>query len=111
MSAAAGVEPVGQRAKVGGEARLRLSCGFGYAAGPAQEKGGAGLRGRGGKGRWASRMGQQAERARSRERGGRKDKFPSFFLFFFFFQSDFAIPFSKDFEFLFIFSQNHSSQK
>jgi hypothetical protein len=27
-------------------------------------------------------MGQQAERARSRERGGRKDKFPSFFLFF-----------------------------
>jgi hypothetical protein len=70
---------------VGGEARLRLSCGFGYAAGPAQEKGGAGLRGRGGKGRWASRMGQQAERARSRERGGRKEKFPSFFFLFFFF--------------------------
>jgi hypothetical protein len=50
-------------------------------------------------------MGQQAEQAKSLERKEGKG------IFFFFFQSYFPNPFSKDFEFLFSFSQNQSSQK
>jgi hypothetical protein len=64
--------------------------------GPAEEEGkgkGGGLAG------WTSRPSGPGE---GREEGE---------ISFFFFQSDFEIPFSKDFEFLFIFSQNHLSQK